>query len=472
MRHCNQGWFREQFGFLKQQFLQDGEQRFACALSDELVKQALDVIDFEWKDRIYTPLVTLWLFLSQVISADHSCRAAVARFVVQRVAQGHASCSSRTGAYCQARKKLPEEFFSTIARGVGKKLERQSRDNWLWKGHRVLMFDGTTAVMPDTKGNRAAYPPTPSSRPGVGMPLARVGAVFSLTCGVVLDLATAKYAGKGQGEVTLLRQLSHVFSKGNVLLADSLMCNWRNLFEFQERGVHVVTRINKAHRKADFRKGKSLGKDDHLVQWPRPTIRSVDRKALSQMPTELTVRETRVHIRQPGFRTKVMVVVTTLLDPVRYSKEDLASLYRQRWNNELDIRSLKTDMQMECLRCKTPELVRKEIWTHVLAYNLTRSLMAEAASKNKILPRTISFKGTLQILEAFQALLSLTPIRTAAVRIEMFKRLIEAVAEHRVADRPNRIEPRRLKRKYNRFDALSIPRDEAKRQILKGLSKN
>ena len=201
-------------------------------------------------------------------------------------------------------------------------------------------------------------------------------------------------------------------------------------------------------------------------------MREVDRKTLSQMPTDLTVREARVHINQPGFRTRVMVVVTTLLDPVQYSKEDLASLYRQRWSNELDIRILKTDMQMECLRCKSPELVHKEIWTHILAYNLTRSLMAEAASKTATSPRTISFKGTLQILEAFQSLISFTPFRTAAGRLEVLERFIECVATHRVADRSDRIEPRRLKRKYNRFESLSVPRDEAKRQILKGLAKN
>ena len=179
-----------------------------------------------------------------------------------------------------------------------------------------------------------------------------------------------------------------------------------------------------------------------------------------------------MHINQPGFRTKVMVVVTTLLDPVKYSKEDLASLYRQRWSNELDIRSLKTDMQMECLRCKSPDLVHKEIWTHILAYNLTRSLMAEAACKTETSPRTISFKGTLQILEAFQALISLAPCRTSATQMELIEQFIDCVSKHRVADRPDRIEPRRLKRKYNRFESLSLPREEAKRQILKGLAKN
>ena len=168
MRHCNQGWFREQFGFLKSQFLQDGDLLFASVLSDETTKEALGTIGFKWKDRIYSPLVTLWVFLSQVISADHSCRAAVARLMVHRVSRELTACSPRTGAYCQARKRLPERFFATIACGVGKQLENQTRSKWLWKGHHVLMFDGTTTVMPDTKENREAYPPTPNSRTNAG----------------------------------------------------------------------------------------------------------------------------------------------------------------------------------------------------------------------------------------------------------------------------------------------------------------
>lgn len=472
MRNIRHGYLRQQFQFLRQQYLQDGNLSLEAVLSEELVSEALNTIEVCWKDRIYTPLMTLWVFLQQVISADHSCRAAVARLIVHRVGQGLSACSSRTGAYCQARKRLPEEFFATMARGVGKQLEGHAQDEWLWKGHHVYMFDGTTAVMPDTKENREAYPPTPSSKTGTGMPLARIGAIFSLACGVALDVATTKYAGKGTGEVTLLRQLSAMFSKGDVLLADCLMCNWRNLYEFQERGIHIVSRLNKALRKADFRKGKSLGKDDHLVQWPKPHIREVGRKAQSAMPRQMTVREARVFIKQPGFRTKVIIIVTTLLDPKQYSKEDLADLYRQRWNNELDIRSLKTIMQMECLRCKTPELIRKEIWTHILAYNLVHTIMAQAAVENEVLPRTISFKGTLQVLEAFQPLISIPTCRSAARRQELHQQILEAVATHRVADRPNRIEPRRLKRRSSPYPPFTTTRTETKRQILKGLTKN
>jgi len=324
--------------------------------------------------------------------------------------------------------------------------------------------------MPDTAENRAAYPLTFNQNEG--LPLARVAAVFSLSCGVILDLATAKYAGKGQGEVTLFRQLACMFSQGDVVLADCLMCNWRNFFELNQRGVHFVTRLNKALRKADFRKGISLGNDDHLVRWPKPHIREVGRAAQRAMPRYVTVREARIYIKQPGFRTKEIIIVTNLLDPMQYTKEDLADLYRQRWNNELDLRTIKSEMGMECLRCKTPELVRKEIWVHVLAYNLIRTILAQAATSSGLLPRTISFKATLQTLEAFQPIIATLGDHSTTRRELLDQQLLLAIAAHRVADRPNRFEPRRIKRRHKHYVPLAVPRYEAKPQILKGLTKN
>ena len=472
MRYCNEQAFRSQFEFLKRQFLQDGGLPFTDVLSRETVEQALDTIEFAWNERIYTPLVTLWVFLGQVLSADHSCRNAVARLVVHRVSQGLSVCSSRTGAYCQARKRLPEQFFSTIARMVATKLEDQANKQWLWKGRHVYMFDGTTTLMPDTKENAETFPLAFNQQGGVGLPLARVGAIFSLSCGVILDLKIAKYAGKGQGEVTLLHRMLDLFTAGDVLLADALMCNFRVLFSFKERGVDVVTRLNKAHRKADFRCGKRLGKEDHLVKWRKPSRRrGLDRDLYNSMPEYITVREARVRIDHPGFRTKSMVIVTTLLDPVEYTKQDLANLYRERWNNELDLRTIKSVMQMECLRGKTPELVRKEIWTHVLAYNLIRTIMAQAATKSSMLPRTISFKGTLQTLEAFQPVIAIVG-HDSAMKFKLYQQLLDAIVLHRVADRPNRFEPRRHKRRHKHYVPLSVPRAEAKLQILKGLTKN
>ena len=472
MRHCNEQAFRSQFEFLKRQFLQDGGLPFTDVLSRETVEQALGTVEFAWNERIYTPLVTLWIFLGQVLSADHSCRNAVARLIVHRVSQGFAACSSKTGAYCQARQRLPEQFFSTITRIVGRKLEDRADKQWLWKGRHVYMFDGTTTLMPDTVANQEAYPQTWNQKPGAGLPLARVGAIFSLACGTILDLKIAKYAGKGQGEVTLLHEMSGLFSMGDVLLADALMCNWKVLYSFKQRGVDVVTRINKAKRKADFRCGKRLGKEDHLVKWKKPHIRGAGRAAQLAMPRFITVREARVRIDQPGFRTRSMVIVTTLLDPVEYSKEDLANLYRARWNNELDLRTIKSVMQMDCLRCKTPELVRKEIWTHALAYNLIRTIMAQAASRHAMEPRSISFKGALQTLEAFQPMIAMRGQFRSTTRQQFYEQLLTAIAAHRVADRPDRFEPRRHKRRHKHYVPLAVPRQEAKLQILKGLAKN
>jgi hypothetical protein len=469
MLRSNSARLRRQVRFLRRQFLQEGELPFANILSKEVLLQALADAEVVWNDRIYTPVMTIWIFLGQVLSADSSCRNAVARLIAHRLSQGLPACSPRTSAYCQARKRLPEQVVATMARTVGRRLEDQAEEKWLWKGHHVYMFDGTTTLMPDTPENREAYPLTYNQN--VGLPLARIAAVFSLSCGAILDLATASYAGKGQGEITLLRQLATVFSPGDVLLADCLMCNWRNLYELGERGVHVVTRLNKANRKADFRKGIYLGKEDHVVRWPKPHIREVGRQAQLAMPRYLTVRETRIHIRQPGFRTKEITIVTTLLDPVEYTKEDLADLYLQRWNNELDLRSIKTEMGMECLRCKTPELVRKEIWTYALAYNLIRTIMAQAAKENGLLPRTISFKGAMQTLEAFRPIISTVGSR-ASTRTLLYQQLLRAIAVHQVADRPHRFEPRRVKRRPKHYVPLAIPRDEAKRQILKGLTKN
>lgn len=472
MRYSNERSFRCHFNFLRRQFLQDGDLPFTDVLSRETMGQAMDAIESAWNDRIYTPLVTLWVFLGQVLSADHSCRDAVARLIVHRASQGLSPCSSLTGAYCQARKRLPEQFFSTIARLAGRKLEDQSKEQWLWKGRHVYMFDGTTVLMPDTAANQKAYPQTWNQKPGAGLPLARVAAVFSLSCGVILDLGIAKYAGKGQGEVSLLHKLSSMFSRGDILLTDALMCNWRVLFTLQKRGVHSVTRLNKALRKADFRRGKRLGKYDHIVRWPKPSMRDIDRETYKSMPEFIAVREVLVRVDQPGFRTKEVIIVTTLLDPKLYTKTDLADLFRQRWSNELDLRSVKSVMQMECLRCKTPELVRKEIWTHVLAYNLIRTIIAQAASKHGVPPRWISFKATLQTLEAFQPMIAMQGEHTASHRWLLYEYLLDAIVKHRVADRPDRIEPRRIKRRHKHYVPLSIPRAEAKRQILKGLAKN
>ncbi len=472
MAYSNHGRFRQQMSFLRRQFLQEGNLPFTDVLSEAMVKQALTAVGACWLDRIYSPLVTLWVFLGQVLSADHSCRGAVARLIAHRLSQGQSSCSAETGAYCQARKRLPEKFFSDVARQTGQALDANVDSRWLWKGRRVYMFDGTTVSMPDTPENQQAYPQVDTQKPGLGFPIARIGVITSLSCGAILNLGFCRYAGKGQGEVSLLRRLWDIFRPGDVLLTDSLLSTWTEILLLKQRGVDFVSQLNKATRRADFRRGKRLGKEDHVVRWLKPTsIRSVDWQTYKSLPEYLEVRELKIRIEQPGFRTDTIVVVTTLLDPKEFAKSDLAQIYRARWNSELDLRSIKTTMQMDILRCKTPELVRKEVWTHILAYNLIRTMMAQAATKHNIEPRSISFKGAIQTLEAFQPVIAIQGQHDSEFRWRLYQQLLDCIATHRVADRPDRIEPRLRKRRPKHYAFLRKPRNEVQLDMIKGFTK-
>ena len=430
MRFSGSTGLRRQIQFLQRQFLQDGDLPFTDVLSSQTISQALAESDVVWKERIYTPLVTLWVFLSQVLSEDHSCRAAVARLITHRLSRGQSSCSAETGAYCQAKKRLPEKFFAEIARETGQNLDESARSDWLWKERRVYLFDGSTVSMPDTPENQNAYPQHDSQKLGLGFPLARIAAIFSLSSGAIIDLGICRYAGKGQGEISLFRTLWDFFQPGDVVLTDRLYCTWRELWTLQQRGVESVSQLQ-AMRKADFRKGKRLGKEDHIVRWKRPQIRSLSWQAQQKLPEYLTVRECRIHIEKAGFQTRSIIVVTTLLDSEEFTKEELGALYRSRWNCELDLRSVKQTLQMDILRCKTPEQARKEIWTHILAYNLICVIMAQAAMEHEIQPRTISFKGTLQFLEEFQRLIDYQEHRGTAHRMLLYQQLLDTEPRYR-----------------------------------------
>jgi hypothetical protein len=467
MSYSNRGSFRAQASFLRRQFLQDGDLPFTNVLTEEVIAQALTSLS-GWLDRIFSPLVTLWVFLGQVLSTDHSCRAAVARLLAHRLAQGQSACSAETGAYCQARKRLPEAFFADVARHTGRALDAKGEPQWLWKRRRVYIYDGSSVSMPDTPKNQAEYPQPDTQKPGLGFPLARIAAIFSLACGTVLDVGICRYAGKGQSELGMLRTLWGLFRAGDVLLADRLMCAWTEMVMLQQRGVDCVCRLT-SHRTADFRRGKRLGSGDHLVRWAKPgKPRSTDRKTYDALPEFLMVRECHVRVEQPGFRVRSLIIATTLLDADAFTKDDLATLYRARWQAELDLRSLKETMQMRVLRCKTPELVRKELWAHILAYNLIRTIIAQAASEHGLEPRSISFKGAVQTLEAFQPVMALQGENHARSRHMLYDQVLDAIASHRVANRPDRSEPRLRKRRPKHYGFLRKPRPAAQRDLLKG----
>lgn len=432
-------------------------------LPKEQLLQAIAQHGVRFRQRLYTPLITLWTFLYQVLSEDQSCRAAVARLLAF-IGMGCGDLpSAKTDPYCKARARLPETLVADLARESGQSLQRRFPSTSLLDGRPIKIADGTTLSMPDTPANQKEYPQARHHKAGVGFPILRLVGLISLSCGAVLDVAMGPWRGKRTGETALLRQLLSGLQAGDVLLADGYYANYWMCALLLKQGVDLVSHHD-GKRLIDWRKGRQLGRRDHVVAWKKPPRPQwLSRKAYKQMPQTLRVRETAVSVSQPGFRTRQLILVSTLLDAERYPREELAMAYRARWHVELDLRSIKQVMRMEVLRCKEPSMVRKEIWMHLLAYNLVRKLMAEAAKTAGVSPRDLSFKGTLQTLNAFAVLgwfCSATRWR------RLYPMILRAIATHRVNDRPDRIEPRAIKRRPRTQPLLNEPRDVAKARIL------
>ena len=361
-------------------FLQISGLAFAHVLAEEDIQRACDEegVDFgqpkdEQQKIIYTPAVTLWAFLSQVLfkGEQRSCLAATARMVI----------------------------------------------------------------------------------------------LLSLATAMVSGMALGPYQGKETGEPALLRELLAYFVAGDVLLCDRCYCSYFLIVMLQERGVDVVTRLHQM-RTADFSRGRRLAKGDHVVRWPRPDKPDwMDEATYESMPESLEVRELHVQVDQPGFRTESLVVVTTLLDADTYSREDLAELYHQRWLAELDIRAIKIQLGMDVLRCQSPAMVRKEIWTCLLAYNLIRKTILESAKQSGLSPRQISFTAAMQKVAASWAAVLLLSEASLALLVEIDR---EYLARHRVGHRPNRAEPRKVKRRPKPHKLLTEPRDTARARLLAG----
>ena len=412
---------------------------------------------------VYSVAVTLWTFLAQMLSKDKSCTAAVARLVVLLVALEREPCAASTGAYCKARAKLPERFLQRLVTDVGQRLEDEAPASWRWQGRRALLVDGTTVLLPDTPANQAAYPQMRSQKAGVGFPIVRLVVLLGLATGAALGAAMGPYAGKETGESALLRTLFPQLRPGDVLVADRYYCSYWMVALALGLGVDVVFRLHQ-RRRYDFRRGRRLGPADHVVSWAKPARPAwLDAATYAALPQALTVRELRVVVGTPGCRVKALVLATTLLDEARYPKEEVGELYHQRWHAELDLRSLKSYLGMEMLRCQSPGMARKEVWMHLLAYNLVRKVQAQAAVKKGITPRTLSFAGTQQALHAFRWALLLVADKRGVLRACLW----EVVASHRVGDRPDRYEPRKVKRRWKTYGLLTKPRAQERAALLK-----
>ena len=406
----------------------------------------------EHRERRYPPTVTLSMFLGQVMSADGSCQQAVNDAHVHRLLNGMTISSANTGGYCTARLRLPQAMVQGIAQHIGASLTTLQPKPWLWRGRHVKLVDGTSVSLPDTVENQACYPQPGGQALGVGFPKARIVGVVSLSHGAVLGAAMGPLKGKGSGEHGLFRQLLDTLNRDDVLLADGYYCSYFLVAELQSRGVDMVLEQHGA-RHTDFRRGESLGKRDHLIAWhkpPRPDWMSHDEH--ERHPDTLMVREVKVGKK---------ILVTTLRKPKVTPKKALSELYTGRWHVELDFRNIKTTLGMECLRCQTPAMCEKEMWVYLLAYNLIRLLMAQAADQATLPPRQLSFKHTLQVWLAWSARQLYFP------DTDTTQELFALIAQIRVGDRPNRVEPRAVKRRPKEYPRLMIPRQQARRAIMK-----
>jgi Transposase DDE domain len=463
---------RRSFQHFHRSFVQDDGSRFREVLSDGQIERAARLQNLSFgtgANDIYSLPLTLWAFVSQAVSESKSCLAAVARVLAWLTKLGRLACDAGTGAYCKARAKLTESFLWFLTCDVGKRLEDQAPDAWRWHGKRVVLVDGSTLSMPDTPANQQAYPQMRSQRPGVGFPIVRWVALMGLATGVVLESAVGPYRGKETSELALFRTLLSALSRGDVVLADRYYCSYWMVALLQALDVDVVFR--KHHlRHTDFRCGRRLGRNDHVVRWTKPPCPEwMEQATYDSLPATLALREVRTMVTTPGCRVKELVVVTTLRDHETHTKEEILDLYHERWHVELDLRSIKTQMKMEILRCKTPAMVRKEIWAHLLAYNLIRKVMAQAAAEHQLTPRQISFAGAMQTLNEFRT--SLLHASEAELP-EITSCILNAIARHRVGNRPGRCEPRKVKRRPKGYSRLLVSRVQERAKLTRGRTRS
>jgi len=429
---------------------------FADILTYAKIMDVLNEHSVTFRDRVFNPVTTIWGFLSQVLSDDHSCRDAVSRIIAHRVANGNPVCSPNTASYCKARSRIRTRVLSTLATRTAEELEASVADHWKWNDRSVFIVDGSSVSMPDTPENQAVYPQPPNQKPGLGFPLSRITVLLSLATGACHDLAIAAYKGKGTGETNLFRRMYDTLKPGDVVLGDALFDDYFIACELCNRGIDIVAR-------AQYERTGSWSVDSRpdgdILVWQRPNKpRGMTGEQYRSYPNQLLMRQVTVDARDKNNRVKQFKVVTTILAQSIDGKQ-IGDLFERRWDGEVDIRSIKCTMQMDILRCKTPDMVHKEIWTHLLAYNLLRTVMAVAANENDIEPRKLSFKG------AKQALLAFAP-KIEAARPEDREPLIDAmlttIAYHRVGNRPGRWEPRARKRRPKPAARLTQPRHVAK----------
>lgn len=409
------------------------------------------------RDRLLSLPLTFWAFLTQVLTPGGACRPIVRKLQAWWAAHDLTDISQSTSAYCQARARLPDASLEAIGNDLADRLVRHTPTDALWRGRRVKIADGTNVSMPDTAKNQHAYPQQASQKPGCGFPMMKLVGLFCLASGALLAIARSTLR---VNENLLWRTLWSWFERGDVALTDRGFCSWANLAALSVRGVDSVMRLHQA-RPADLRKGKRLGTKDRLVLWNKPAQRTAGWSAeeWAALPDTLPVRLLEIRVAIKGFRTRRVLLVTTLLDAALYPAEALGELYFRRWTVELHFREIKILLGMDVLRCRTPKMIHKELQMHRIAYNLVRVIMQQAAVTHHVPLACLSFQGSLDTMRQWADVLHAArgrPRKQAALHRVM----LEVIARDQLPERPGRSEPRAKKRRAKNYHLLTRPRHQ------------
>lgn len=440
---------------LKQKFSQSLGLPFEELLPKSAIEQVIDELKIKYRRRLFDPIVTVWAFLSQVLDVDKSCHNATSRVISYLVGESVDIPSSDTSAYCQARLRLPEELLQKLFNKAAQNLEEKVIDEYLWCGRNVKVIDGSSVSMPDTVKNQKAYPQPKSQKLGCGFPIAKIGVMFSLATGAALAIAIDVL---NTHDIQLARRLYQFLNPLDVLLGDRAFCAYADLVSIKNLECDAVFRKHQS-RKNTMQKGKIIGECDKLVTWhkPKKCPKGLSESEFVTLPSTLTVREVYYYIIIPGFRTQQVSLITTLLDSKTYPALELVRLYGERWNVELDLKHLKTTLGMDILRGKTPQMIRKEIYVFLLAYNLLRALMWSAGTTYATPPLRLSLQGARQHLSNFIPQL-LANSRTK--RHEIYRALLKIIVDNTVPARPGRSEPRVRKRRPKSYPLMKQPRHQ------------
>ena len=449
-------------------FAQDAELPFGDILTVADVQRifAEEEVSFGQTSRsFWTPELTTWAFLWQILSPDKSCRQAVANVIlflsgVESAKQGELD----TTLYCRARAKVPARVFQRLAVLLGQRLEGAVPPEWLWHERHVKLIDGSTSTLPDTEENQKKFPQPNTQKKGLGFPMIRWVVLVGLATATIQDFAYGPYAGKETGETALFRQIMEALASGDIVLADRFYCSYFMVALLQTNHVDIVMRLHQ-RRKYDFQQGEQLGEGDHIVVWERPERPEwMSEELYALLPETIRMREIYRKVNVRGYRVNELVIATTLLDAQEYSADEIAALYSERWHVELDIRSLKTALGMGCLSCKSPFMVEKEIWAHILGYNLVRKAGCQVAQAMGVTPRSISFTATKQaILAGWTQATRLDGVDYVRVQ----KLMLKMLRKQKVGHRPGRCEPRAVKKRPKPHKLLTEARQAARAKLLK-----